>query len=57
MKNDAGRPYYPIRRAEIDSPLNQDIYAVIDPVKRIIYTNRAARPGAKVVQMLTCDVE
>lgn len=52
MKRDAGRPYYPMRHTDIDSPLNQDIYAVVDPVRRVMYANRAARPNANIVQII-----
>ena len=51
MKSDRSRPRYPIVRAEIDAPASQDIYAIVDPIRRVMYRNRAAHPDANVIKL------
>lgn len=51
MRSDRSRPRYPMTRAEIDAPNNQDIFAVVDPIKHVIYRNRAASVDANIVRI------
>lgn len=51
MRDDKSRPRYPILRAEIDAPASQDIYAIVDPIRRVMYHNRSASPDANVIKL------
>ncbi len=51
MINQVNRPFY-VRR-EVEEPRYDDTAMIVCPDQRILYENKAARPGANIVRVFT----
>lgn len=49
MINQTNKPYYD--RREIDEPMYSDAAMIVCPDKRILYENKAAKPGSNIIRV------
>lgn len=49
MINRINKPYY--ERKEIEEPMYDDAALIVCPDKRILYENKAAKPGSNIIRV------
>ena len=49
MINHINKPYY--ERKEIEEPMYDDAALIVCPDKRIMYENKAAKPGSNIIRV------